>query len=161
MTAEEVGAIRLEVLGRPAPKGSSRAMLIAGFARNVPSGSNVNRNNLKSWDQAVRLAANEVAAGRPGPIFVDVPIRLTIIFKLARPMGHWAKRGGLKPSAPRWPATKPDFDKLTRATADSLKGTIYDDDSRIVQAEISKIYASPGTEGAIITIARVQAADLP
>lgn len=153
--------IRLEVMGAPAPKGSSRAFVIPGQNRAVvaPSGSPQNKRALRSWDQAVRLAANEaVRAGVTGgvtdggPPFVDVALRLTILFRLARPSGHWAKRGGLKPSARAYPATKPDLDKLTRSTCDSLKGVIYDDDSRIVASSIEKIYGAPGTEGATITI---------
>jgi Holliday junction resolvase RusA-like endonuclease len=144
--------IRLEVTGRPAPKGSGRAILIAGHARLVPSGSNVNRDNLKSWDQSVRLAAAEVARGAGAPLFVDVAIRVSIAFRLVRPAGHWRKKGGLKPSAPQFPGTKPDLDKLARATGDSLRGTIYDDDSRIVAMELTKTYALPGTEGATIVI---------
>ncbi|MES2339282.1 MAG: RusA family crossover junction endodeoxyribonuclease [Pseudomonadota bacterium] len=154
--------IKLEVAGRPAPKGSSRAFVIPGTNRAVvaPSGSAQNKANLKSWDQSVRLAANEAVRAAPpgsvypggGPIFVDVPLRIAIVFRLARPSGHWRKAGGLKPSAPAFPATKPDFDKLTRATCDSLKGTIYDDDSRIVSSSIDKVYAAPGEEGASIII---------
>lgn len=146
-------SIRLEVPGRPAPKGSSRAFVIPGTETAVlaPSGSPQNKAALRSWDQAVRLAAKEAVRGASSPPFVDVPIRIAIDFRLARPAGHWGKNG-LRSSAPAWPRTKPDFDKLTRATCDSLKGTIYDDDSRIVQAHITKSYADPGNEGASILI---------
>ena len=150
--------IRIEVAGSPAPKGSSRAIVRGGHAVVVPSGSNVNRDKLRSWDQSVRLAANEHAAGRSGPIFVEVPLYVAVIFRVARPSGHWRKKGGLKPSAPQFPATKPDLDKMVRATMDSLKGTIYDDDSRIVAKVPVKVYAAPGTEGATIVVC--QATDL-
>jgi len=148
--------IRFDVAGRPAPKGSARAFVIPGQNRAVvaPSGSPQNKAALRSWDQAVRFAANEAVRGSTSPKFIDVPIRVAIDFRLARPAGHWGKNG-LKPSAPPYPSKKPDLDKLTRATADSLKGTLYDDDSRIVALVVTKIYASPGNEGATI---RVEAA---
>lgn len=145
-------AILLQVAGRPAPKGSGRAIMRGGRAIHVPSGSDVNRANLQSWDQAVRLAANEAILGANSPPFVDVPIAVSVTFRMARPSGHWRKKGGLKPSAPRFPASKPDLDKLARATADSLKGVVYDDDSRIVALTLRKAYAAPGQEGASIVV---------
>ncbi len=145
--------VRLDVVGRPAPKGSSRAFVIPGTNRAVvaPSGSPQNKAALRSWDQAVRLAANEAVRALAAPPFVDVPLKVEIVFRMARPAGHWGKTG-LRGSAPAFPTTKPDLDKLTRATADSLKGTVYDDDSRIVVLAVSKVYAQPGNEGATIVV---------
>jgi Holliday junction resolvase RusA-like endonuclease len=145
--------VHFDVVGRPAPKGSSRAFVIRGTNRAVvaPSGSPQNKAALRSWDQAVRLAANEQVRGLDAPLFVDQALHLTICFRLARPAGHWGKNG-LKPSAPPHPVSKPDLDKLTRATADSLKGTLYDDDSRVVNLSVWKEFAAPGTEGASITV---------
>lgn len=144
--------VTIEIAGSPAPKGSARAIMRGGHAILVGSGSNVNRDKLKSWDQDVRLAANQYAAGRSGPIFVDVPLFVFVVFRLTRPVGHWGKAGGLRPSAPAFPTVKPDLDKLVRATMDSLKGTIYDDDARIVAKAPVKVYATPGREGATIVI---------
>ena len=144
--------IELEVLGRPAPKGSGRAILVKGRAMHVPSGSNVNRDQLRSWDANVRAAAQSALGwGVESPPFVETPLSVHIVFRLARPASHWGKNG-LKPKAPKYPITKPDKDKLTRATCDSLKGIIYDDDSRICRSLVEKTYATPGTEGATITI---------
>lgn len=142
---------RFEVVGSPAPKGSSRAINRGGFAILVPSGSNVNRANLRSWDQAVKLAAREAVGPVEVPPFVAVAVRLTVVYRVRRPSTHWGKKG-LKPSAPAFPIVKPDMDKYTRATCDSLKGIVYDDDARIVERRELKIYAAPGQEGATIVV---------
>lgn len=149
--------IRLEVLGTPAPKGSMRAFMTRGpnpRAVVATGGSKVNQQKLRSWDQSVRLAAAEVTSGRTSPVFVEVPLEVFILFRLARPSGHWGKKG-LKPGAPTFPIVKPDADKLTRATLDSLKGTIYDDDARVVKKIVEKVYAEPGREGATIQVSQV------
>ncbi|MES2211514.1 MAG: RusA family crossover junction endodeoxyribonuclease [Chloroflexota bacterium] len=144
-------AVRIEALGQPAPKGSGRAILIAGRARHVPSGSNVNRRNLQSWDSAVRAAALTTIGRVNAPPFVGQALRVAIVFRLARPGGHWGKRG-IKPSKPLFPIGKPDVDKLARATVDSLIGTVFDDDSRIVSLDAAKVWAAPGNEGASIVV---------
>lgn len=150
-----MNAITLEVLGSPAPKGSGRAILRGGHARHVASGSDTNARRLKSWDVAVREAAHASIGDVVVPPFCGVPLHVTITFRMARPSGHWGTgkhAGSLKPSAPAHPTTKPDIDKLTRATFDVLTGIVWDDDSRIVSVVVSKTYARPGTEGATVTV---------
>jgi Holliday junction resolvase RusA-like endonuclease len=157
--------IGFDVLGTPAPKGSNRAILRGGQARFVPGGSPTNQRALKSWDVAVREAARDSVAvqvfdgGTPDrPAFVDQALAVEITFWLTRPGGHWAKptkknpSPGLKPSAPSMPAVKPDVDKLARATCDSLSGIVFDDDARIVELLVRKVYAEPGCEGARIVV---------
>jgi len=145
----------IEVLGVPAPKGSGRAMLIGGRARFIASGSSVNARRIKSWATCVRESALAVIGNVEAPPFVGVPLRVTIVFRVARPAGHWGKgknAGKLTPSAPIYPTTKPDVDKLARSTFDALTAIVWDDDSRIVAARVGKAYAAPGREGATITI---------
>lgn len=147
--------IMLTVLGTPAPKGSGRAIMRGGHARHIASGSDVNARKLKSWDVAIREAAHAVVGDVQAPPFVGVPLHVEITFRMARPAGHWGTgrhAGKLKPSSPTYPAGKPDVDKLTRATFDTLTGIAFDDDSRIVSARVEKVYAAPGTEGATIFI---------
>jgi hypothetical protein len=149
--------IVLEVLGTPAPKGSSRPMLNrkTGKAFTFAGGSKVAEVKLGSWDTSVRTAAaSAVGVGTAESCipFVERALAVVIEFRLARPGGHWAKRGGLKPGAPAAPRGKPDIDKLARSTLDSLTGIVFDDDSRIVRLELAKIYATPGREGARITV---------
>lgn len=143
--------IRIDVLGSPAPKGSNRAMLRGGRAVFVPGGSKPNQAALQSWDVAVREAARPHVRSA-SPAYVETPLVVEIEFRLARPSSHWAKKGGLKPSAPIAPAVKPDLDKLARSTLDSLTGIIFDDDSRVTVLTIRKIYASAGDEGARIVV---------
>lgn len=149
--------IEFDVYGTPAPKGSNRAMMRGGRAVFVPGGSKVNQQQLKSWDVNVREAVHGALSSIPaaefgGPILVGVPVAVSIVFRVARPGGHWAKRGGLKPSAPAHPAVKPDVDKLARATCDALNGVVFDDDARIVRLTVTKEYADPGREGATIRV---------
>lgn len=145
--------IEFQVRGRSAPKGSGRAILNrkTGRAQYVPSGSGANQKALRSWDAAVREAAAAAVAGALAPPFVGVPLAVQIVFRLGRPAGHWGKQG-LKPSAPAYPITKPDADKLARSTLDALTGILFDDDSRIVRQVVEKAYAAVGDEGATIIV---------
>ena len=139
--------ITLDVLGVPAPKGSGRAMLIAGRARFIASSSGANARRQTSWARAVAAAAADAAP-------IAGPVRVSIAFRLPRPTGHRTKRGELRQSAPLHPAVAPDLDKLARCTLDALTGLAFDDDSRVIALVVSKQYAVPGREGASITVER-------
>lgn len=148
-----MNAIEFEVFGIPAPKGSSRAVARGRRAFVVPSGSDANRKARVSWDNAVRDAAREAVGDIGSPVFVQLPLIVSIVFRLKRPAGHWARNGGLKPSAPPRPHTKPDLSKILRATEDAMNGIVYDDDARIVGfGRLDKEYARPGMEGAWIEV---------
>lgn len=151
-TEQRLRAFRIDVLGTPAPKGSGRAILIRGKARHVPSGSNTNRDALKSWDVAVREAALAAVGDVQAPPFVDTAIAITIVFHMKRPGSHYRADGTIKPKAPKHPKSKPDVSKLARATEDTLSGIVFDDDARVVDAHVRKVWAAPGREGATITI---------
>lgn len=152
--------IVLEVLGTPAPKGSSRAFVNKRTGRAIvaPSGSAANKDRLANWSSATRDEARRIIGEREVPPFVDRPLVVAITFRIARTAGHWGKgknAGRLMPSAPKFPRGKPDIDKLARTTLDALTGIVFDDDSRIVKLELAKLYANPGNEGAMITIGEV------
>lgn len=148
--------IRLTVIGTPAPKGSSRAMLIGGQARLIASGTSANARAQAAWVKAIREAALEVA---PNQFYSKRALRIAIVFRVARPKGHYTPRG-LRPSAPAYPNVYPDIDKLVRCTLDALTGVLFDDDSRIVALSVTKEYAaSARTEGASIGVAAMDGRD--
>lgn len=151
MDATRSTCVVIDVLGTPAPKGSGRAMLVAGRAQHVPSGSDVNARAIRAWDTAVRGAAALAVGDATAPPFVGRALRMTAVWRMRRPAGHYGK-SGLRPRAPVWPITKPDGSKLLRATEDSLTGIVWDDDSRIVEWFLRKTYATPGHEGATIIV---------
>lgn len=138
--------ISIDILGTPAPKGSSRAMNIAGRARLIASSSGANAKAQKAWGKAIISAVTDADVyAIPGPVWVS------ITFRMARPKGHYGKRG-LRESAPLHPTVYPDVDKLARCTLDALTGLAFEDDSRIVSLYVGKQYAVPGREGASIKV---------
>lgn len=152
---------RLEftVLGTPAPKGSRRGMGKAdGKGASLPGGSRANEMDLIDWSRAVRVAATEAVkialAGEPTRIFfAAIPLRLKLIFRMKRTMGHFNKKTGtLKPGAPFFCITPPDSSKLVRATEDDLQGIVMLNDSHFAEHFVRKHYADPGKEGAWILI---------
>lgn len=155
MHAPIASRVVIDVLGTPAPKGSGRAMIVAGKPQYVASGSSANQRAIKAWDTALRHAAALAIGAVAAPPFVDCALRLTAIWRLRRPAGHYGRgrhAGGLRPGAPVWPITKPDTSKLLRATEDPLTGIVWDDDSRVVECFLRKVYADPGAEGAHLVI---------
>lgn len=122
--------IRFFVPGVPAPGGSKRAFVVNGRARLVDAG----KNN-KAWRSTVAQSACD-ACSEP----LKGPLRMTLIFNVTRPKGHYGKRG-LRSSSPSHPTTRPDLTKLVRAVEDAMLGIAYADDSQIVQQCVEKRYA--------------------
>jgi Holliday junction resolvase RusA-like endonuclease len=64
-----------------------------------------------------------------------------ITFRLIRPKGHYGAKG-LRPSAPKRPAVKPDLDKLARAVLDGITaGGAIHDDAQVCHLTVEKVYA--------------------
>jgi Holliday junction resolvase RusA-like endonuclease len=154
--------ISFSVRGTPGSKGSAQAFVVPGknggrpSARVVTGGAKSTRAKLKAWDGAVREAAAAAIGNVGAPPFVAIPIGVIIEFRLRRPASHFRTgkhAGELKPDAPRFPAVKPDTDKLVRSTLDAMTGIVFDDDARVSRFAIDRVYASAGDEGASITVA--------
>jgi Holliday junction resolvase RusA-like endonuclease len=131
--------IVFEVFGEQKPQGSKIPQAIYGKDKKpviLPSGRvlTVVRNDnpdLMAWRGAIAWAARQVYNG---PLLQGA-LKLTIQFYRPRPKGHFGtgkNADTLKPSAPKYPITKPDNTKLTRAVEDALKGVVWKDDSQVV-----------------------------
>jgi Holliday junction resolvase RusA-like endonuclease len=131
-----------KVVGTPIPQGSMRAFNRRGGGRPIVTADNA---RTRPWKDAVAWAARnavdaELGEGETCRVAVDVVIE----FRLARPKGHHGARG-LLPSAPTYPAVKPDLDKLTRAVLDALvDAAVIADDAQVVQVRATKEYGDPG-----------------
>lgn len=123
------------VPGIPKPGGSKRAFVIPKTGRAIVT---EDCKGSKDWRTAVAFAATEkIPAWFPGPL------RVTFVFYLPRPRGHYGtgrNAPGIRASAPDYPAVRPDTSKLVRSTEDALKGIAWGDDSQIVQQIASKEY---------------------
>ena len=154
-------ALQFEVFGLPAPKGSYRAFVNKRTGRAIlaPSGSDSRKKRIAAWNKAVEAACSRaLEEGATGPMFIGKALVVTIEFRLPRPKGHWGKGKRahvLKPSAPKRPMGKPDVDKCARCVCDVLTDLAYDDDSRIVDLRVTKVWASQGNDGAMIGITEI------
>ena len=135
----EALVVEIVVRGQPRPKGSMRGFADShGHVHLVPD----NPRDLKAWTTAIHTAAESAMAERP---IIRGAVRLQARFILVRPRSHFGVRGNLLPSAPAYPITKPDGDKLDRAARDALKGVVYHDDAQIVRWAGDKVYGEePG-----------------
>lgn len=105
--------------------------------------------DLAYWRGQIQAALGERMGGAPpwaGACKVDVS------FYLARPGGHYGKRG-LRPSAPERPTKRSvgDVDKLARAVLDAMTGVVFRDDSQVVELSLHKRYADDGPVRALIS----------
>ncbi len=134
--------------GRAATKGSS-----VPFTDMKTGQLRVKNDNerTKRWQEAIGLAAR-AAGARPG----IGPVRVELAIALERPASHFGtgrNAGQLKPSAPTWPTTVPDVDKVTRAVLDGLTFVAWLDDSQVVELDVSKVYAaSPAAVGVSVAV---------
>jgi Holliday junction resolvase RusA-like endonuclease len=132
------GLIRFRVVGLPKPKGSMRPFISKTDGKTYAKHDNP---DTVSW--ATRVT-EEALAHRPAEGCWSGPCAVTLTFQLPRPKGHFGKHG-LKASAPKYPITKPDLDKLSRNIKDALKHVVYRDDAQVVEEHQTKTYAEvPG-----------------
>jgi len=109
--------------GEPAPQGSKNGFVKNGRVVMVESSKKV-----KPWRNAVTLATQ---AQVPCPL--QNAVEIALVFHLPRP----------KTVTRRWPAVKPDLDKLIRSTFDGLTtGGLYTDDALVIAVSASKQYAT-------------------
>lgn len=71
-----------------------------------------------------------------GPIHITMRAHMPIPKSWSKAKRDQALLGELKPTS------KPDLDNILKAIADGLQGIAYDDDSAIVSATVSKVYAA-------------------
>jgi crossover junction endodeoxyribonuclease RusA len=158
-----MASIEIIVLGTPAPQGSKRGFAVkakgayTGKVAQVESSAKV-----KPWRMAVKYAAlNEIALGVTPYETMRGPVVLGVTFRLPRPKGHYGtgrNAGLLKPSAPWFPAGRPDLDKLLRSTFDALgEAGVWGDDAQVVKVYGSKEYATDyAPTGATIRVKSVR-----
>lgn len=147
-------ALSFQVKGLPAPQGSKRYLGRSGGKGVMVESS----SKVAPWRADVRAAAEQAMAdhwqaNELGGLPVEqwslwrAPVLAEMIFYLPRARSHYGTGRNsdiLKSTAPRWPATKPDLDKLIRAILDSLTHVVWSDDSQVVGIYTSKLYAHPG-----------------
>lgn len=156
--------LQIRVYGRPAPQGSKRHV---GGGRMVEMSKYVQpwRNDVfAAAVTAMQSHPSDVRAHRDRAMFTG-PVRMAVVFTIARPKGHY--RTGqfahlLKPAAPAYPAVAPDLSKLIRSTEDALTvARVWTDDALVVRHDVAKVYIGEPSgldrPGALITITEVSA----
>jgi crossover junction endodeoxyribonuclease RusA len=125
----------IEVHGTPAPQGSKIRGRYGSVYESNP--------NVKPWRDAVRGETQ-----RLGMVPLAGPVDCRILFRMPRPKGHYGtgrNAGKVRNSAPSYPASKPDLDKLCRAVLDGLTdGGAWKDDGQVVKLIALKMYAVSG-----------------
>lgn len=135
--------LRFTVYGRPRPKGSTQSFL-------APSGKIVTHDAAGipglTWEQGIASAAL-VARTEAGLAIVQRrPVGVKAVFFVPRNKGDYGtgrNSSVLKPSAPAFPARKPDVDKYLRRVLDALSGVVFADDGQVVDVRAAKRWGDP------------------
>lgn len=135
---------RLEffVAGKPQPGGSKRVFMNKATGAPIVTDAAVKN---KDWRLCVREDAMKAYTQAP----TAMALQLEVTFYVLRPRGHYGAKG-LKPSAPKYPAIRPDCTKLLRSTEDALSGILWRDDAQIVLQIVRKVYGD--RTGALIIV---------
>jgi Holliday junction resolvase RusA-like endonuclease len=144
-------SLHITVVGTPRPQGSKRPV------RNKHTGRIhmvESSERLPDWRADIRDAALKLLD--PPDNFArlwEAPLVVGIWFTLPRPKGHYLPANtrraapALRPDAPKYPAGKPDTDKLLRGVLDALTGLVWRDDSQVVDILARKVYGErPGAD---------------
>jgi Holliday junction resolvase RusA-like endonuclease len=139
------------VLGAPVQQGD---MVCYGSGKRGPDGKGAHRlvhanaKDLDPWRERIAAAAIKWVKNSPdGGEVADEhqPIDVVVTWSLERPAGHWGtgrNADTLKPSAPAYPATGLDIDKLQRAVFDALQQSkVIRNDAQIIDPLPRKRYA--------------------
>lgn len=133
--------LEFRVFGIPQPRGSKKAITVPGRRRGLLIDDNKQSG---PWMDVVRFYARQAMRDARIPEPFSGPLCLKVIFFRARPKGHLRTNGDVKPTAPAFPATKPDSSKYMRAVEDAMSTIVYVDDGQLVDSWPSKRWGKPG-----------------
>lgn len=134
------------VPGSPQGKGDK---IILGAKTDTPWLAEKNSGPKENWRGLAAVIAR--AARGPRPLF-DEAVRVTMTVLRLRPRGHFGSgknAGLLKSSAPTFPTSAPDLDKLQRSLGDALNGVLWRDDAQISTWRVARRW---GSEAGIMVI---------
>jgi len=89
---------------------------------------------------------------------LDGPLAVAIVAVFPRPRSHYRKNGQLRPGAPVWYASAPDWDNVAKFVSDSLTGVFWQDDRQIALGMVYAIYGD--VPGVAVLIRRPSEEDL-
>jgi Holliday junction resolvase RusA-like endonuclease len=146
--------LRIVVVGTPRPQGSKKAFYNAKLGRALVVDDNDVK--LRTWRQdVVSATVAAIRAARFEKAAPQTALGVTITFMMPRPKGHWRTGRNahlLRDDVSAYPSTKPDGDKLLRATMDAMRDAgVYVDDAQVVDYEVHKRWASE-RPGALIEV---------
>lgn len=126
--------VTLTIPGQPVPQPRPKISTIGGRGRAyVPA-----RHPIHAYRQAVELLARSLGTKPAAGAFV---VDIEAVF--ARPPSHYTKTG-LAKAAPPHPG--PDWDNVAKGVQDAITtaGTVWHDDSQVVDGRCRKRYAARG-----------------
>ena len=129
--------LTLDILGTPHPQMRPRAARIPGqvHARVYKAG--------KQREAEESFVAQVINQLPPGHKPLAGPLEVVINFYVVRPQSHFGtgrNAGVLKPSAPDYPTTKPDFDNAIKHVCDCFNSLVWVDDRLVVRSRVDKDY---------------------
>jgi len=135
-------SIEFSVQGLPLTAGSTRSFAVKKGGQYTGRTVTIQTTRgLAHWENLVRDRAVLALGVTKGfdllHSLLQGPVSVSLAFTLPKPK-----------SAPKrtrtWPTKRPDLDKLVRAVLDALTGTIFHDDSQVIQLTASKDFGTPG-----------------
>jgi len=82
------------------------------------------------------------------------PLLAGMAFGFARPKSHFNKKG-LKPTAPKYKASRPDLDNCVKFILDALNSKFFADDAQVVKTVAVKEYAD--VPNVTVTLSEIEA----
>lgn len=87
----------------------------------------------------------------------DGPVGIALVFRFARPKGHYRRNGTLVPTAPMHHTAKPDADNCAKAVCDALTQIgVWRDDAQVARMTAEKRYVCgderPGCAVLVVTL---------
>jgi Holliday junction resolvase RusA-like endonuclease len=91
------------------------------------------------YETAIQVCASK-AMGAQKPL--ETPVSVYLYIRVSIPKSYSKKRSEACLSGAERPAKKPDIDNIAKAFLDAMNGTVYLDDTQVVELNIKKVYSA-------------------
>lgn len=146
------GRLSVWMPGPPPTQGSMRPIVTRS---GKPRLLHDQHDRLAQWRADLRAVLAELPDDQARLLPLHGPLMLGVAVALPRPARHRRRSGALSATAPRYPTTRPDLDKIVRAVCDALTiAAAWEDDRQITNLYASKTYADDPLEVGVDILAR-------